>query len=107
MNTPESLFVEALKAGVELSVNGAKLHFEARSKPPNELLNKLRDNKPEMLRFLLSWIDTPYGQAKFCCFLGEDRCGVVLRNRPDQVTFIKCSELTVKPSAEDKEAVVQ
>ena len=34
------------------------------------------------------------------------RC-VVLRDRPDRVTWIKRSELMVKPSVEDKEAVVQ
>jgi len=107
MNTPANLFVEAWKAGVELSVNGDRLHFEARSKPPNELLNKLRDNKPEMLRFLLSWIDTPYGQAKFWGFVDERRCGVVLRNQPDRVTWIKRSELMVKPSVEDEEAMLQ
>ncbi len=107
MNTPESLFVEAWKAGVELSINGDKLHFEARSKPPNELLNRLRDNKPELMRFLSCWIDTPQGEAKFWGFLDERRCGVVLRNQPDRVTWIKRSALMVKPSVEDKEAVLQ
>ena len=107
MNTAESLFVEAWKAGVVLSVNGDKLHFEARSKPPDELLEKLKAHKPELMRFLSCWIDTPYGQAKFWGFLDEQRCGVVLRDRPDRVTWIKRSELLVKPSFEDKEAVVQ
>ncbi len=107
MTSCESLFIECWKAGVELSINGNKLHFEARSKPPNELLNKLKDHKPELMRFLSSWINTPYGQAKFWGFLDDRRCGVVLRNRPDCVTWIKHSELMVKPSAEDKEAVLQ
>ena len=107
MNTAGSLFVEAWKAGVELTINGDKLHFEAGSKPPVELLNKLKDHKPELMRFLSHWIDTPHGQAKFWGFLDEKRCGVVLRNRPDRVTWIKRSELMVKPSFEDKEAVVQ
>ena len=107
MNTAESLFVEAWKAGVVLSVNGDKLHFEARSKPPDELLEKLKAHKPELMRFLSCWIDTPYGQAKFWGFVGTDRCGVVLRNQPDRVTFIKCSELTVKPSVEDRQSVLQ
>ena len=107
MNTPESLFVEAWKAGVTLSVNGKKLHFEAHSTLSDELLEKLKAHKPELLRFLSCWIDTPYGEAKFWGFVGEDRCGVVLRNRPDRVTFIKRSELRIKQSEEDKAAVVQ
>ena len=107
MITPGSLFVEAWKAGVELSINGDKLHFEARSKPSDELLEKLKDHKPGLMRFLSCWIDTPHGQAKFWGFLDEKRCGVVLRNRPDRVTWIKRSELMVKPSAEDKQAVLQ
>ena len=107
MSVCESLFVEAWKAGVTLSVNGDKLHFEAPSKPPDALLEKLKEHKPEMLRFLSCWIDTPYGEAKFWGFVGGDRCGVVLRNQPDRVTFIKCSELSIKPSEEDKAAAVQ
>ena len=105
MSHCESLFIEAWKAGVELTVNGDKLHLEARSKPSDDLLKRLKEHKPELLRFLSCWIDTPYGEAKFWGFVGEDRCGVVLRNRPDRVTFIKRSELMVKPSLEDKEAV--
>jgi len=109
MNTPADLFVEAWKAGVELSINGDKLHFEARSKPPDELLNKLKDHKPDLMRFLSHWIDTPHGQAKFWGFSSEDQflCGVVLRHQPDRVTWIKCSELMVKPSVEDAQAVMQ
>jgi len=107
VNTPESLFVEAWKAGVVLSINGDKLHFEASSTPPGELLEKLKANKPEMLRFLSIWIDTPYGQAKFWGFLDDRRCGVVLRNQPDRVTWIKRSELMVKPGVEDAQAVLQ
>ena len=107
MNTPESLFIEAWKAGVELSINGDKLHFEARSKLSNELRNKLKDNKPELMRFLSCWIDTPFGPAKFWGFLDDRRCGVVLRNQPDRVTWIKRSELMVKPSVEDAQAVLQ
>ncbi len=106
MSTPESLFVEAWKAGVELSINGEKLHFEARSKPPDELLEKLKAHKPGLMRFLSSWIATPYGQAKFWGFLDDRRCGVVLRNRPDRVTWIKSSELMVKPGVEDKAVAV-
>ncbi len=71
------------------------------------MLNKLKDHKPELMRFLSYWIDTPYGQAKFWGFLDDRRCGVVLRNQPDRVTWIKRSELMVKPSVEDKEAVLQ
>ena len=90
-----------------LSINGDKLHFEASSTPPSELLEKLKAHKPELMRFLSYWIDTPHGQAKFWGFLDEGRCGVVLRNQPDRVTWIKRSELMVKPSAEDKQAVLQ
>ncbi len=107
MSTPEPLFVEAWKAGVELSINGDKLHFDASSTPPGELLEKLKTHKPELMRFLSSWIDTPHGQAKLWGFLDEKRCGVVLRNQPDRVTWIKCAELMVKPGVEDKEAVLQ
>ena len=107
MRTPESLFLEAWKAGVELSINGDKLHYEAQAAPSRDLLNRLREQKPELMRFLSCWIDTPYGQAKFWGFLDEKRCGVILRQQPDRVTFIKRSELTVKPSHEDKQAVVQ
>ena len=107
MNTPESLFVEAWKAGVTLSVNGDKLHFEAPSKPPDALLKRLRTHKPEMLRFLSCWIDTPQGEAKFWGFVSKDRCGVVLRNRPDRVTWVNRSELMIKPDLEDRSAAVQ
>ncbi len=107
MNTPESIFVEAWKAGVTLSVDGDRLCFEAPSALSNELLAKLKAHKPELMRFLSCWIDTPYGPAKFWGFLDEKRCGVILRQQPDRVTLMKCSELTVKPSVEDKQAVVQ
>ena len=60
-----ALLVEAWRAGVELSVNGDKIHFRSSSRPPEELLDKLQERKNEMLRFLSYWIDTPYGQAKF------------------------------------------
>ena len=106
MSTAEALFVEAWKAGVELSINGEKLHFEANS-ISDDLLGKLREHKAELMRFLSYWIDTPQGEAKFWGFVGGDRCGVVLRNQPDRVTFIKRSELGIKPSEEDKAAVVQ
>ncbi len=102
MSICETTFVEAWKAGIELSVNGGKLHLEARSKPSEDLLNKLKEHKHELLRFLSHWIDTPYGQAKLWGFVGEKRCGVVLRNRPDRVKFIKLNELMVKPQAEKK-----
>ena len=104
MNSPESLFVECWKAGIELSVNGEKLHFEASANLPDDLLAKLKEHKPEMLRFLSCWIETPNGQAKFWGFLGKDRCGVVLRDRPDRMTFIKRSELMIKPSEDDMAA---
>ncbi len=107
MSASESLFLEAWKAGVELSINGDKLHYEAQTAPSRDLLNRLKENKPGLMRFLSCWIHTPYGQAKFCCFLDERRCGVILRHQPDRVTWIKRSELTVKPSVEDKQAVVQ
>jgi len=107
MSICDSLFVEAWKAGVELSVNGDQLHVEALSKPSDDLLSRLKEHKPELLCFLSCWIETPYGQAKFWGFLNENRCGVVLRDQPDRVTWIKRSELMVKPSFEDKEAVVQ
>ena len=102
-----SLFLEAWKAGVELSVEDKRLHLAAPSKPPDELLEKLQTNKAELLRFLSCWIDTPFGQAKFWGFVCGDRCGVVLRNQPDRVTFINRSELAVRPSPEDRAAVVQ
>jgi len=107
MNQCQSLFVEAWKAGVELSVNGEKLHLEASSDPSDDLLNRLKEHKAELLRFLSCWIGTPQGEAKFWGFVGGDRVGVVLRNQPDRVTFIKRSELGIKVSAEDKAAVVQ
>ena len=107
MSSCESLFVECWKAGIELSVNGDKLHLEARSKPSDHLLNRLKEHKPELLRFLSCWIDTPCGEAKFWGFVGEHQCGVVLRNQPDRVTWVKRSELMIKPSKEDRAAAVQ
>ena len=104
MSICEKLFVEAWKAGLKLSLNGDKLHVEADSDPPHDLLNKLKEHKSELLRFLSSWIDTPYGQAKFWGFIDEDRCGVILRNRPDRVTFINRNELMIKSSEENLEA---
>lgn len=91
MNTPESIFAEAWKAGVELSINGDKLHFEASSTPPDELLEKLKAHKPELMHFLSIWIDTPYGQAKFWGFVGDDRCGVILRSQPNRVPMLRAS----------------
>ena len=109
MNTAADVFVEAWRAGVTLSVNGDKLHFEALEHPSRELLEKLKAHKSELLRFLSSWIDTPRGQAKFWGVSSEDQslCGVVLRNQPNRVTWIRCSELMVKPSVEDVQAVLQ
>ncbi|MFP6889237.1 MAG: hypothetical protein VCF07_05695 [Nitrospinota bacterium] len=105
--TAERLFLEAWKAGVEIAVNGKKLHLIAPTRPPEALLKKLRERKPEILRFLCSWIETPYGQAKFWGFIGEDSCGVVLRHQPDKVTFVRRDELGIKPSVEDRAAAVQ
>ena len=107
MNTPESLFLEAWKAGMDLSVNGVKLHFEASAKPSGDLLRRLKEHKLELLRFLSCWINTPHGQAKFWGFLDEDRCGVILRHQPDRVTWIKRNGLRIKPSEQDKAAAVQ
>ena len=107
MISPEVLFIECWKSGIELSVNGSKLHLEAKSNPPDDLLARLKEHKPEMLRFLSSWIDTTRGQAKFWGFLGKDRCGVVLRSQPDRVTWVWRSELMVKPNREDMAATVQ
>ena len=50
MSSCESLFVECWKAGIKLSVNGDKLHLEAPSNPPDDLLARLKEHKPEMLR---------------------------------------------------------
>jgi len=108
--TPETLFVEAWKAGVELKPDGDRLLLDAPSKPPQELLDKLAKHKSEMLRFLAphAWIETPLGPAKLFCFLGWFRCGVVLRKRPDTVTWMQKSQLGLakgdsgaKPSAQD------
>lgn len=107
MSQCESVFIEAWRAGVTLTVNGDKLHLEAPSKPPDELLKRLEEHKPELLRFLSCWIDTPCGQAKFWGFLDEDRCGVILRHQPDRVTWLKRSELMIKPAREDKAVAVQ
>jgi len=104
MSQCESLFIEAWKAGVELSVNGDKLHLEALSKPSDDLIRRLKEHKHELLRFLFHWIDTPYGEAKFWGFIGEDRFGMVLRNQPDRMKFIELNELMVKPQAEKKAA---
>ena len=103
----ESLFLTAWKAGVEMTANGDAIHLKASSKPPQELLKRLLEHKSELLRFLSCWIDTPDGEAKFWGFVGEDRCGVVLRNKPDRVTLVKRSGLRIKPSEEDKAAAVQ
>ena len=107
MTSCESLFVECWKAGIRLSVNGEHLHLSAPSTPPADLLSRLTACKPEMLRFLSCWIETPYGEAKFWGFISENRCGMVLRNQPDRVTLMKRSELMIKPSGEDRAAAVQ
>ena len=107
MTNSGSLFIEAWKAGIELSINGDKLHFKASSKPSNELLAKLKVHKPELLRFLSCWIDTPYGQAKFWGFLSKDRCGIILRNHPDRVTWIRRGQLMIKAEQEDRAALIQ
>ncbi len=108
--TPETLFVEAWKAGVELKPDGDRLLLDAPSKPPQELLDKLAEHKSALLRFLApnSWIDTPLGPAKLFCFLGWFRCGVVLKKQPDRVTWMQKSQLGIakgdsgaKPSAQD------
>ncbi|MDA2934408.1 hypothetical protein MYX82_08695 [Acidobacteria bacterium AH-259-D05] len=96
----DELFLAAWKSGVEMTVDGSVVHLKASSKPPEELLKKLQEHKSALLRFLSCWIDTPYGDAKFWGFLGEDRCGVVLRNQPDRVAWMKKSELTIKPDRE-------
>ncbi len=107
MTRCESLFIECWRSGIQLSVNGDKLHLETSSPPSGDLLKRLKEHKPEMLRFLSCWIDTPQGEAKFWGFVGDYRCGVVLRSQPDRVTFIKRSELGIKPREEDAFAAVQ
>jgi len=105
--TAADLFVEAFKAGIELKTDGDRLLLNASSKPSPELLDKLSEHKSEMLRFLAphAWIDTPLGQAKFYCFLGEFRCGVVLRKQPDRVTWMQKSKLELTEDANDRELV--
>ena len=105
--TPEDLFVEAWKAGVRLDTDGERLLLDAPSKPSPELLDKLAEHKSELLRFLAphAWIDTPLGQAKFAFFLGEFRCGVVLRKQPDKFTFIQKSKLGLAEDSDDWESV--
>jgi len=105
--TAADLFVEAFKAGVELKTDGERLLLDAPNKPSQELLDKLAEHKSEMLRFLAphAWIDTPLGQAKFYCFLGEFRCGVVLRKQPDRVTWMQKSQLGLREASEDLELV--
>ncbi len=107
MSDCAALFVECWRSGIQLSVNGDKLHLETSSPPPDDLLKELKEHKAEMLRFLSCWIDTPRGPAKFWGFLDDRRCGVVLRNQPDRVTFIKRSELGIRPREEDAFAAVQ
>jgi len=107
MSVCESLFVEAWKAGIELSVNGDKLHLEANQEPSEDFMTRLKAHKPELLRFLSCWIDTPFGEAKVWHFFSNRRCAVVLRNRPDRVTWMKRCDLGGKPSVEDKAAAVQ
>ncbi len=107
MSSCESLFLEAWRSGVRLSVNGSKLHLEGPSRPPDDLLERLKENKPRLLRFLSCWIDTPYGQAKFWGFLDGTKCGVVLRDRPDLVTWIRRSQLGVKADQDDRAVLVQ
>lgn len=52
-------------------------------------------------------IGTQDSETKFWGFIGKGRCGVVLRNQPDRVTWIKRNELMIKPSKADKAAMVQ
>ena len=105
--TAEALFVEAWKAGVMLKTDGDRLLMDAPSKPSEELLDKLAEHKSELLRFLAphAWIDTPLGPARFFCFLGRFRCGVVLRKRPDMVTWMQRSQLGLTEDSSDRELV--
>ena len=103
MSTCESIYLEARKAGMELSVDGGRIHYRAETNPPGELLQKLKDHKPAMIRFLSHWIQTSYGEGKIWGFLKERRCGVVLRKQPDRVTWIKRSELIMEPAERNKQ----
>ena len=91
----ETLFLECWRAGIELSLNGDKLHLSANSKPPEDLLERLKEHKPKLFRFMSSWVDTPHGEGKLWGFLSGNRCGVILRTQPDRVTFIKRSEVRI------------
>ena len=106
MSTSESIFLEAWKAGIELSVNGERLHYRAESKPSETLLKKLKDHKPALIGFLSHWIQTPYGEGKIWGFLKKRRCGVVLRKKPDRVTWIKRSEWMMEPAEKGGDVAV-
>ena len=87
--TPERLFVDLWKAGVVLTIEGNRLHFEADADLPAHLIQTLRQNKDTLMHLLTHWLDIPgYGHAKLWGFLSDGRAGVVLRSQPDRVTWI-------------------
>ena len=87
--TPARLFVDLWKAGVVLTIEDNRLHFEADVDLPAHLIQTLRDHKPALLHLLTHWLDIPgYGPAKLWGFLDDGRVGLVLRRQPDRVTWL-------------------
>ncbi len=94
----ETIFLEAWRAQVELEYAGDQIHWKAQNGFPEELKRKILEHKQELLRFLAphGWLMTPQGWAKFVMSLNDGkRCGVVLKSRPDRVTWVERSELWV------------
>ena len=87
--TPGRLFVDLWKAGVVLTIEDNRLHFEADADLPAHLIQTLRDHKADLMHLLTHWLEIPgYGQCKLWGFLSDGRAGVVLRKQPDRVTWI-------------------
>jgi len=106
----EELFVECWRAGLslELNENNVVIRGKPGSRISEDLKIRLKEHKKELLRFLApnAWIETPYGPAKFVMFLNDGRgCGVVLKNRPDRVTWIERSELRFASATMEGEVV--
>jgi len=95
--TAEDLYFECWRAGLNVELDGDQVVVWPSSQIPDDLRDRLIENKDRLLRFLAphAWVMTPSGLAKFVMSLEGGRCGVVLKSQPDRVTWLQKIDITL------------
>lgn len=95
--TAEDLYIECWRAGLNMELDGDQVVVWPSSQIPDDLRDRLIENKYRLLRFLAphAWVMTPSGLAKFVMSLEGGRCGVVLKSQPDRVTWLRKTDISL------------